>query len=145
MIIIAIQVIVGQQRIEQPSYNPNYKRWHNDLGFLLWDLLCFSVFTGLFRFLEFGFFNFLLLWVPWIVWLTVVLQMYSRANRREDVDRSFDDYESVNKLSTNFGSNSNLASMEGGNVINENDGNANEADNTDETSNFINRKDDEVY
>lgn len=71
--------------------------------------------------------------------------MYSRANRREDVDRSFDDYESINKLSTNFGSNSNLASMEGGNVINENDGNANEADNTDETSNFINRKDDEVY
>jgi hypothetical protein len=156
LILIGVQVFIGQQRMDQATFNPQYKRWHNDFGLILWDLLCFVIFTGLATFLPFGFIQFILLWIPGIVWLTVISQYYSTKNpsfrMEDDVDRSADDYDDK-PLSTNFrASNSNLAALEnggvtsdslitdGGNGSNKNDDEENEI--IDETSQFLGRKDD---
>lgn len=134
--ILTLQIFIGQQRLDQPNYNASYRKWHNDLGLLLWDLLCFTIFSGLITFLPFGLYNFLLLFTPWVIWLVVYSQIYSRTNRRDDIDRAADDYEdSLPKLSNTFGSNANLSGMEGGGI----EGNDDEI--ADENSSFIRRTD----
>jgi hypothetical protein len=143
--VICVQIIVGQQRIDQSSYNPSFRRWHNDCGLFLWDLLCFTIFIGLITFVPFGFLKFFLLLLPWFVWLCIYAQFYSRTNRHDEIDRAAEDEEdgsNVSKpLSNNFGSNANLAVLESGaNIALQ----SNEQENAEESSAFLtsNQQDD---
>jgi hypothetical protein len=82
--LIILQVVIGNQKVAQMERtNTKIRRWHGDLGLLLWDLLCITVLTGMF---ELFIFNVLHLFVEAILlalWLAVHVQI-----RRKSADKS---------------------------------------------------------
>ncbi len=140
ILLISAQVILGQQKLDQMSYNQKALKWHGDHGLLLWDLLCICMFTGLLRFLEFGFLSFLLLFVPPFIWLTVIVQYYGPAGS-ETTRSSKDEYDTTTIPTVS--SAGNLHALENDGF--EDDGRVNDDDNADEESNFVSRKDDNNF
>lgn len=91
---IIIQAIIGQNKLEVLISNKvKVNKWHGDFGLVVWDLLCLSMFSGLLFYLPWGFSNFLVLFIPIIVWIAVLVQVNNHSSRRDEDKGSFDETE----------------------------------------------------
>ena len=82
---ITLQVFIGMQKLEYLEWsNTKIRRWHNDAGYLLWDLLCVTIVFGILEFLEWTFFNlFIVIGSVVITWLSVHAQLQCKRNAEE--------------------------------------------------------------
>lgn len=91
LLLILVQAIVGQHKLEiLIKEKIKVNKWHGDLGLLVWDLLCVSMFTGLLFYLPWSFSNFVVLFIPIIVWLAVLVQVNNNSIRRDEDRGSMD-------------------------------------------------------
>ena len=82
--LIVVQVVSGSQKMAQMDRsNTKIRRWHGDLGLMVWDLLCVTVLAGFVEFFTLTFTHVLVLLVIFCLWLAVHVQM-----KRKVVDRA---------------------------------------------------------
>lgn len=71
--------------------NRRIRRWHGDMGLLVWDLLCFTLLTGLCSFLPWRFTSLLVFIIPLILWTAVIMQLIGKnAVKDEEVETDGD-------------------------------------------------------
>lgn len=82
VVIILIQVFSGYEKVEMlEKNNTKSRRWHGDLGLLLWDVLILSCLSGMVSFLPFfNLFNMISELLVIVVWMMV----HSQVKRRVD-------------------------------------------------------------
>ena len=74
--LIIIQVISGQNKIEHlAKHNSKIRRWHGDLGLLLWDIICVTVLLGVLQTITISFSLLLLILSIGGTWLLTHFQM----------------------------------------------------------------------
>lgn len=118
MLCIVLQVISGQEKFhhylnqvehhQSISSQVKIRKWHGDLGLLIWDLLCLTMFLGLLAFLPWSFTSLLLLCMPWLVWMVVVLQVHGKFIRGEVFRELHEEFERSQQPSTASNNNSGL-------------------------------------
>ena len=79
--LIIVQVVSGSQKMSES--NKKIRRWHGDLGLLVWDMLCVTVLAGFAEFFRLTFTHVLVEMVIMGLWLAVHVQM-----KRKVVDRA---------------------------------------------------------
>ena len=92
MALILVQIVSGKEKFDHYLYTApstsssqsKIRRWHGDLGLLLWDMLCITVMSGLVAFLPMTFTSLIVITLPCLVWLVVVLQIQGRVIREEE-------------------------------------------------------------
>jgi hypothetical protein len=92
MLLIVIQIVSGKEKFDHYLYaaptasssQSKIRRWHGDLGLLLWDLLCITIMSGLFAFLPMTFTSLIVVLLPCLVWLVVALQIQGKVIREEE-------------------------------------------------------------
>lgn len=99
-----VQSLIGLQKVQYFHYNKmKALRFHGDLGLIIWDIICTTVIFGLIEILPFAFSTLLAITLPFIVWLSVIVQVqYRYSNRREETaSPTEDDDETTPSLDTN--------------------------------------------
>lgn len=118
LIAVVVQVVVGNQKYQftqllmqhSNSSRARIKRWHGDFGLLVWDALCFTLFTGLMGFLRFSFTSLIVCILPFVLWLAVAVQMNGKNAMKDDTligseDDTNDDATSL-MMAENYANNS---------------------------------------
>jgi hypothetical protein len=83
-LLVLVQVVSGSQKVAHfERSNTKIRRWHADLGLLVWDLLCVTVLAGFFEFFSINVFHGIVALVVCSLWLAVHIQL-----RRKVVDRA---------------------------------------------------------
>eukprot|EP00428_Durinskia_dybowskii_P077220 CAMPEP_0170362182 /NCGR_PEP_ID=MMETSP0117_2-20130122/4199_1 /TAXON_ID=400756 /ORGANISM="Durinskia baltica, Strain CSIRO CS-38" /LENGTH=176 /DNA_ID=CAMNT_0010616589 /DNA_START=332 /DNA_END=862 /DNA_ORIENTATION=+ len=79
--LIVVQVISGQDKLAHlENGNRRVRRWHGELGLVVWDLLCLTILLGVLSYLTLlSFGTFLVLLFVAAVWVCVHAQLLGRA------------------------------------------------------------------
>ena len=80
--LIIVQVVSGNQRLDVS--NSKTKRWHGDVGLLLWDLLCLTVLFGFAEFFVFSISHILVELSIFALWVAVYIQMRRKVDDSEN-------------------------------------------------------------
>lgn len=87
---IVFQAMVGQEKLQYHatySTNRRIRRWHGDMGLLLWDCVCLTLISGLASFVPFSIYSFIAYLCPFLLWLAVMLQLIGKnAIKDEELD-----------------------------------------------------------
>jgi hypothetical protein len=79
LVLIVVQIVTGNEKLAQlENGNRRVRRWHGDLGLLVWDALCVTILLGLLSFLPLSFGTVFVHLCVVSVWLTLHVQMLSR-------------------------------------------------------------------
>ncbi len=85
-----VQTIVGLEKLQYHllySTNRRIRRWHGDMGLLVWDAICITLITGLASFLPWSIYSLIVYVFPLLLWLAVILQMIGKnAIKDEELD-----------------------------------------------------------
>lgn len=102
LVAVLIQAVVGQEKLQHHQLmktNRKIRRWHGDMGLLLWDALCLTLITGLLAFLPFSIASYLVLPFPVVLWLAVIMQMIGKnAVKDEELDWGSGEYSAVGDI-----------------------------------------------
>jgi Eukaryotic cytochrome b561 len=87
-LLVVVQIFSGYEKVENlEKSNIKSRRWHGDLGLLLWDCLIFCCLTGMLQTVDlFSIFNFSAELSICVVWVMVHAQVKRRAEEYSNVD-----------------------------------------------------------
>lgn len=105
IIAILIQAFVGQEKLQfhqMYATNRKIRRWHGDMGLLIWDGICLTLLSGLFSFVPFSIYSCLAFVFPFILWLAVILQLIGK-NAIKDEEMEMDASGDISASQPQFG------------------------------------------
>jgi hypothetical protein len=83
VLLIIVQIVTGSQKMAQMERsNTKIRRWHGDLGLLVWDLLCLTMLAGMAEIFAISYTHLLVELILLVLWLATHVQM-----RRKPFDR----------------------------------------------------------
>ena len=81
--LVLVQAVSGAQKMAQMERSHvKIRRWHGDVGLLVWDLLCVTVLLGFLEFFNITFVHVLVEGVILLLWLAVHVQMKRKVTDR---------------------------------------------------------------
>eukprot|EP00596_Hydrurales_sp_CCMP1899_P010727 CAMPEP_0119052552 /NCGR_PEP_ID=MMETSP1177-20130426/73812_1 /TAXON_ID=2985 /ORGANISM="Ochromonas sp, Strain CCMP1899" /LENGTH=144 /DNA_ID=CAMNT_0007032157 /DNA_START=596 /DNA_END=1030 /DNA_ORIENTATION=- len=85
LLLILVQIITGHQKIAKLEGRTPTKirKWHGDLGLIVWDMLCLTVLSGMLFWFKLTFTHLLVEGCVWGLWLAVHVQL-----KRKVTDKS---------------------------------------------------------
>jgi hypothetical protein len=116
LLLIVVQVVTGHEKLAQlENGNRRVRRWHGDLGLLVWDTLSVTILLGLLCYLPLSLGTVFVLLCVLAVWLTLHVQMLSRPSlHKYDSAYAMDDSSSdLTSAVANTGTSSNTTHHDG--------------------------------